>query len=344
MKHNHHSEQCAPNSLPALHSLPALRNGFSLVELMVALVIGSILLGAVLLIFTSSKKTYDVQDQSARMQENGRYAIEVLLKDIRLAGYWGGNADRVIKTANSVAPTTSGCDATNWSKMISQRLYGLNDTNNDSTTTGNYTNAACIPTYVRGDVLTVRHAQTTPVVAASLGATGIYTISDMDAAGLFTGTTVPSEVTIDSGGSHVLAEPNAIYPVVTHAYHIRTGTSSCPVGQSAPAPSLYRLVATTTAGPTAEEVISGVENFQVQYGVDTSAAKDSSEIQFFNASSTLDWANIVAVRVWLLLRSLCPESNYTNTNTYAMGDQSLTFNDAFRRQIFTTTIMLRNRK
>lgn len=339
MKQTHHSEQ------HVLKSSPVLRNGFSLVELMVALVIGSILLGAVLLIFSSSKKTYDVQDQSARMQENGRYAIEALLKDIRLAGYWGGNADKVIKTANSVPPTTSGCDATNWSKMISQRLYGLNDTNNDGTTTGNYTNAACIPTYVRGDVLTVRHASTTPVAAASLGATGIYTISDMDAAGLFTGTTVPSEVTIDSGGSHVMAEPNAIYPSVTHAYHIRTGTSSCPVGAATqPAPSLYRLVATTTAGPTAEEVISGVENFQVQYGVDTSTAKDSSEIQFFNASSTLDWANIVAVRVWLLLRSLCPESNYTNTNTYAMGDQNLTFNDAFRRQIFTTTIMIRNRK
>jgi type IV pilus assembly protein PilW len=337
MKRNLHWKQCESGRLTAVC------NGFSLVELMVALVISLILLGAVILIFSGNKRSYDVQDQSARMQENGRYAMEVLMKDIRLAGYWGGNADKSIKTANSVSPTASGCDTTNWSKMISQRIYGLNDTNNDGTTTGNYT--ACIPTYVRGDVLAVRHALPVPVAAANLTASGLYIISDMDVAGLFTGTTVPTSVTIDSGGTHIVGEPNAIYPIVARAYYIRTGPSSCPQGPTAgqPVTSLYRSTATTTSGPTAEEVVSGVQDFQVQYGVDTSTAKDSSQIRFYDAHPTnVDWANIVAVRVWLLLRALCPEQGYTNTVTYDMGSVKGPYNDSFRRQLFTATITFRN--
>jgi type IV pilus assembly protein PilW len=60
--------------------------GFSLVELMVALVITLILLAGIGQIFLSSKKSYTLQDSLSRMQENGRYAMDTLSQDLRRAG------------------------------------------------------------------------------------------------------------------------------------------------------------------------------------------------------------------------------------------------------------------
>ena len=51
---------------------------------------------------------------------------------------------------------------------------------------------------------------------------------------------------------------------------------------------------------------------------------------------------ILSVRIWLLARNVTPEPGYQNTQTYAMGDQSYTVNDSFRRQMFTTVVQLRN--
>ena len=80
-------------------------HGFSLVELMVALTIGLIILSSVSMLFVSSKKTYTTQDRLARLQENARFAMQFIIKDLRLTGYYGCvdeiNADSVSNTLNS---------------------------------------------------------------------------------------------------------------------------------------------------------------------------------------------------------------------------------------------------
>ena len=63
--------------------------GLTLVELLVALVIGLILVGGVVQIFVSNKQTYQLTDELARMQESARYAFYVLSRDLRMAGYTG---------------------------------------------------------------------------------------------------------------------------------------------------------------------------------------------------------------------------------------------------------------
>jgi type IV pilus assembly protein PilW len=67
----------------------ARQTGLTLIEIMIALLIGAFLLGGVLQIFLGSKQTYRMQDNLAKLQENGRFAMEFLAKDIRMAGYWG---------------------------------------------------------------------------------------------------------------------------------------------------------------------------------------------------------------------------------------------------------------
>ncbi|MES1999425.1 MAG: PilW family protein [Pseudomonadota bacterium] len=63
------------------------QRGVTLVELMVAMTIGLIVVAAVGTIFLGSRNTYRVQDDNSRLQESGRYAVDILGRNIREAGY-----------------------------------------------------------------------------------------------------------------------------------------------------------------------------------------------------------------------------------------------------------------
>jgi len=77
-----------------------LERGFSLVELMVAMVIGLIVLLVIGTLFMNSRQTYLAQDANSRLQENARYANEIFGSQIRSAGY----------TSISINPPLSGAD------------------------------------------------------------------------------------------------------------------------------------------------------------------------------------------------------------------------------------------
>ena len=64
-------------------------NGFSLVEVMVALTIGLFLLGGLTAIFINSSQANHELQKTAQQIENGRYAIATVSQDLRLAGFYG---------------------------------------------------------------------------------------------------------------------------------------------------------------------------------------------------------------------------------------------------------------
>ncbi|MDS4058864.1 MAG: PilW family protein [Candidatus Contendobacter sp.] len=70
------------------------QHGLSLVEILVALVLSLFLLVGVIQLFIGSKQTYRFHDALSRVQENGRFALEAMARDIRMAGYQpvGGTA------------------------------------------------------------------------------------------------------------------------------------------------------------------------------------------------------------------------------------------------------------
>ena len=82
-----HQHLLAGNSLKKSSSLNQL--GFTLVELMVAIVLGLLLTAAVLQTYLSTKQTYRVTEGVSRVQENARFALHFLTKDLRNAGYSG---------------------------------------------------------------------------------------------------------------------------------------------------------------------------------------------------------------------------------------------------------------
>ena len=87
-----------------------LQGGFTLVELMVAMLISLLLMGGVIQVFSSSSKSYRNHEGLSRIQENGRFAMEFLTREIRMADFWGC-ANTVSKVANNLDPLNGG---TNW--------------------------------------------------------------------------------------------------------------------------------------------------------------------------------------------------------------------------------------
>jgi type IV pilus assembly protein PilW len=324
------------------HKTPFPRHcsGFSMVELMIAMVITLILLAGIGQIFLSSKKSFTIQDSLGRQQENGRYVVNTLAQDLRRAGYLGGALD-ITQIAGSLALATGAdtCTGASWALLVKTPIIGL-----DGTDTG----YNCIPNYLAGsgDIFAVRYgapwavgSTTTPTVVN----TKIYLHSnpkEPKTARLYTGNNLP----VKNAGDRQ-AE------LVARAYFIgNSGQSTCPYqGANLPIPSLYRVSLDSSSLPdTPEEIAPGIERLHILYGIDTDG--DSSvDGDYVKADAVADWDQVIAVRLWLLTRAECPETGYTNTTTYEMGpsDGSENFtppaNDHYRRQLYQTTVQLRNR-
>lgn len=321
--------------------------GFSLVELMVALVISLILLGGVSQIFLSSKKSFTIQDSLGRQQENGRYAIDTLTADLRRAGYWGGNAQIGDITGSLGIENDNGTcpNDTTWGRMIDRRVTGLNDTS---------AGYACIPTtgttgrYLRGDVLTVRYAAPWIVGGTSTPAyeaNRLYLRSSLFRGRIFQGS--------DEGDSeNAISTPPSLTEreseLIARAYYIGDSGRRCDNGDIIP--SLFRETLGPNGTPVAEEIAYGVDHLQMRYGVDTDG--DGSVDQYFDAGSanldsTAEWGQVIAARVWVLTRAECPETGFNHSGgAYTMGVFSYTpadtANFGYRRQLFQSTVQLRN--
>lgn len=83
------------------------QTGFSLVELMVALTISLVLLAGVLTIMISSKRTYTLQSELARLQDSARFSIDRLSYTTRLAGFFGCAMRANVDVTTGVDPTVT---------------------------------------------------------------------------------------------------------------------------------------------------------------------------------------------------------------------------------------------
>ena len=336
--------------------LPAFNRGFSLVELMVALVITLILLAGIGQIFLSSKKSFLIQDSLGRMQENGRYAMETLAQDVRRAGYWGGNADITaiedhVGGTGKVATDNGTCADANWARMLTHRIFGKDDDWTGYTT--------CLPddTEQKGDILVLRFAApwevgstTTPKFLKN----NYYLRSSLFEGRLFK----CSGDGDDSGGDGACVE-SGNYPIdapavrtaelVSHGYFIHAANISDKCPTAVKVPSLYRqsLVNGVVDKTTPEEIAYGVEDLQVQYGVNDESicgvGTNDCFVDAKDAGNAAMWGNVIAARIWLLVRAECPETGYTNNTPYKLaGKDPFIPNDHYRRQLYTSTINLRN--
>ena len=325
------------------------QGGFTLVELMVAMLITLILLAGISQIYLSTRKSYAVQNTLAHQQQTARYVMEVIGQDLRRAGYMGGNASPAEITGSLGFVSDNGtCPAGDdtWVRMVDRRIFGLNDTNNGGATS-NY--SSCIPNadHVRGDILVMRYAA--PWIIGSTTTPSFENNRVYLRTGLFDGNIFKGANAADAVNQiNTAATPSGrVSELVAHAYYI-SNSAGQPRCAGVTVPSLFREAPDANGRPVAEEVAYGVDNLQVRYGIDDdiSAADfdgDGAVDRYFDAQNVPDWNQVVTARIWLLTRAECPETGYTNNRTYVMGDQNYAVNDGFRRQLYQTTVNIRNR-
>ncbi len=299
------------------------QSGFSIIELLVAVAIGLLILLSVSGIFLNSLFSEKTNDAAAEILTNGRYAIEVLRKEALHAGYLGISSTTPNIPTTNIGTVASDCGV-DFAVNLSQPVWGTNDTNSVT---------ACVPNanYRTGDIFTVRHAALTATTV--LDSTTLYLRSAYERTEVFKGSNPPASFT---------QLPNFNYAVETSLYYVSPFTNDA--AETPLVPALYRV--SLSAGPamTRSLVASNIEDMQIQYGRTDTAGNTRfyNADQINSAATSTEWSDVVAVRIWLLVRATAKETNYTNTNTYALGDKNVTVNDGFRRQVFSTVVQLRN--
>lgn len=317
--------------------------GMTLIELMVALGIGSFLMIGALTVFMQSRATFRINESVARLQENARYVFDVIEPDIRMAHFWGLRTRSYVidgraspdDAVSTLSP--SGDCGTNWTVNLDEAVEGSN--NSYGFTCGAF--GAAVGT---ADTLVVRRAAVEP--AAALAANTLYIqASRGDNNVLFQGTTIPTGFLPATSQTHEL---------VVNGYYVSQNST---LGNGVP--SLRRkFLRNGAAGDPSiqdEEILPGVEDFQIQFGVDTDpigAVNRGVVDRYVNPGDPiiddtngafLPEAEILAVRVWLRLRADRPETGITDDNGFVYADQNVApISDGFRRLVVSKTIYLRN--
>src|SRR5689334_11582965 len=115
-------------------SAPGIPVGFSLVELMIALVIGLMVTGGAVNVFLANQQTYRANSALSDLQNGSRVAFELLARDLRGAGLSGCNSTSG-RVANVLNPSSA-----NWFADWANALHGYDDSTTDpalSALTGN---------------------------------------------------------------------------------------------------------------------------------------------------------------------------------------------------------------
>lgn len=285
------------------------QRGMTLVELTVAMAIGLFLIGGSLYVYSQSRNTYRSSDSLARLQESARFALDTIEPDIRLARYWGLNSEPArINVPAGIAVTCDGADAS-WALDLAAAVQARDDTFdipcpsfNDAPRAGS-------------DVLIVRHAEPWQGgVPPGLVANRLQVQTTLAQGQLFTAAADPG-----------LGADASTNNVTINAYYVSDESSF-----DATLPSLRRL----TLGPNSEfddqEVIPGVENLQVQLGVDTD--RDGDVDRYVDGDHALVTpgaagfapdGQVIAVRLWMLVGIPADDPAWIDEQAYPTPDEDL---------------------
>lgn len=325
--------------------------GISLIEIMVAMVISLLLILGVGQIYLGSKASYRVNDGLARVQEAGRFATELLARTIRMAGFQGcmnlGQLQpRVIASsvpANIFDP--------------SQVVSGWNDANSFNG----------VDVKDGTDVLTIRRAS--PIAAKLTGNLGNANAQiDLTAnpANIQKGDVLFITDCVDADIFEVTSTVNGTPPInIAHASPNTSNRLSKPYQDDALVMSflsdtffigdtgrvnplgnpIFALYTRTMAGGSLvnRPLLDGVEDMQVLYGEDTDS--DGAADTYVDAGAVADFANVISVRLTLLINSVDAALTAPDTDTYTLLGQTVDPPDTRQlRKTFTLTATVRNRE
>jgi type IV pilus assembly protein PilW len=374
--------------------------GVSLVEMMVALVIGMIIMLGVIQIFAASQTASRLSEGASRVQENARFAMDFLERDLRMAGHMGCVNDQahIVKNlgdpVNHMAASAATGSGSPLDFSVSIQGYEAPNTAPGDALTlgGTWTAPAALPTSIStlvpapaggSDVLVLRFlgAEGVPVNQISLagGASTItgetdrmtrmtkdgvatptlFGIADCGHADVFAGALTGNQVKAAGVDlTRYTTQPTGqtmLYRAESLVYYIGRNATTGVNG-------LRRARADSTGGYTTnEEVVEGIENLQLMFGLDTTpviglttppvgsvtqSAVASGVTTATNAAGAGQWLRVGQVKVGLLAVSPDRSSSVAATNrpsVLGVEFAPAATNDGRYRSGYEVSVALRNR-
>lgn len=307
------------------------QGGLTLVELMVALTIGLVMIGAIGMLFVGSSGARREVQSSADAFENARYAMDLLNRELSQAGFYGtwpgGTAALSPNDTSALGPPCTGTD------VGLEHVFGWNQGQTDT---------KCLEDRKTGtDAIFIQRAST-----CEAGVGSCLPIDKFETPSNHAFLQVAE--CIDEGGAHRLkpGDDDGIAQLNLRA-------KNC--SSSAPAREFIRRVYYVNqddvlsyreigpGGPSSPvELVENIEQLQLAYALDTTGA-DGSPDTFAPATVGTDWHNVVGVRVWLVARSETksdrrPSGLVQSFELDDMPSDGLDLTEAYRRSVSASYI------
>ncbi|GBG13882.1 type IV pilus assembly protein PilW [Novimethylophilus kurashikiensis] len=356
------------------HLTRQTQTGLSLVELMVAITIGMLLVLGVTTVIVNTSAARSEQERAGRQIENGRFAIQTLSDDIKLAGfydnYYNLSQPGTSDFSTAVPTLPDPCVSTSLSSLKAAMLLpiqgydALPDSSNHAASSvydalpsvtaapecKTNVSSTLLPNYQAGtDILVTRRADTN-VTSGALTATSWY-IQTMPDNFVFNLGSNSATFTLTKKDSATAAD---IRQYLVHIYYISSKNA-----QNQSVPTLYMLELGTppssssciSSGATAPcfyavPIAEGIENLQLEYGIDND--QDGSPDTYVVSSpstpmTTTQWAHTVTVKVGVLARNTDISPGNSDTKTYQLGSVTIpAANDQYKRHAFTSVVRVMN--
>ena len=354
------------------------QQGFSLIEVMVAMLIGIILLGGAISIFISNKSVYRLESELSRMQETGRFIIDFMSNEIRMAGY-NGCASRGDVEPNNMANNPPPQALNNDNAVLGYDGSG-----------GTWTPAipanTTVPMYDIDGVASKDLVLNTDVInIMRVDQCGAFLTGNWQTENATMQVTAPNSCGFDQNMSVIVTDCTTadIFQIVSNPgnngptatlTHSTSGNSGNFLGTTYGPPDAHIsvprsntfFIAVNDAGENAlymaewsamdiappgldpndfniYELVDGVQDMQLLYGEDTGGGGGNQYADaYLDASAVTNWTNIRSVRISILLQS--DDNITTESRAFTFnGANANTGNDQRLRIAFSTTIALRNR-
>jgi type IV pilus assembly protein PilW len=350
MKSSTHSLVNIP-TLSAIKAKPSLQLGLSLIELMISITIGLLILVALSTLFINQSKARVELDKSNRMIDNGRYALELLSDNLRLAGYYGEFAPA---SGIPVIPATLPDPCSTTASDMAAALQLAVQAYDAAAPTSSISSPPCGLTYTAGsnltvkpgsDILVIRRVSTAPIVQG-VAVSGAYYLQASQCQYDLTPykiDTIPANFTLrQKTCTATSTTPYAdLRQFVVQVYFVSPNNKVIGgVGDGIPTLKRRELDPTTNVFVTTP-LVEGIDFMQLEYGLDTS--NDGVADSYVAAPAVTDWPNVVSVKMHILARNTETTKNYTDTKTYSLGlAGTVGTNDAYKRHAYTQYIRLVN--
>ena len=330
--------------------------GYTIIELMIAITINLMILATLVSIFANNSRTRGEIERANQQTENGRYALQQIADDLHNAGYLAEFNPGPLATP---AAKPDPCDVT---------VAGLNSAL--PLAVQGYDNGAGAPTCVSNlragtDIIVVRHASTCSVGstgcdAAVAGAPYFQTSDCNNTTELASGTIAGYYVLDTNAASFTLHQKDCVTAAVQYQYrtHVYFIANDDQAGDGIPTLMRAELGAGTF---TVVPLVEGVENLQVEYGLDTTTPTTGTPAVFtanpdsYNGCASTPsicvgyWRSTVAAKINLLTRNTTPTPGYSDTKVYTLGLNANgtvntvgPFNDRYKRHVSESVVKLNN--